>query len=57
MPPTESQSSLIDRAKEKLLELHRRAVGEHRHGTIAVEITYNERGAVLMREIVNLTAK
>lgn len=52
-----SAGNIIDRAAARLLELHARAEHEGRHGTIAVELTYNERGAVLMRELVNLTSK
>lgn len=57
MPTATPPAPLIDRAQQKLIELHQRALGEQRHGTVAVELTYNERGAVLMREIVNLTSK
>lgn len=49
--------ALIDQARAKLLEWHERAVGEQRRGTVAIEITYDGKGAVLVREIINLTTK
>lgn len=52
-----NQPRLIDVARQKLVDWDAKAVGEQRRGTIAIELTYDESGAVLLRELINLTTK